>query len=191
LNRIFAVLAASVVVAGCASTGGSESLGPFQETSQEAFQAELRAQVESEIEEQRGDAGPDSVSFAYHKPYYFKEYAEYPGDEDVYTLQFTETESRTTPLTAEFEIEKIRYATEFERKRDIARDDEDYLRSRGVLQTSYQLRNGRWRKTGSIFIASNTERLVNGEWQQIEIVPDPMIEVQEESGGIFSWFRRR
>jgi len=190
LKHIVAPFLIAAIVAGCASTPGRDE-GPYEAADLEVFQTRLREQVEAEIRRLNRNEGPESVSIQYDKPFYYKVYEEYPGAEDVYTLQFTETESRTTPLTAEFEIEKIRFATDLRKKRTEAQADDEFFRSRGVEQTSYELRNGRWRETGSIFIATRTEQRVDGEWEQVEILPRPVFEVEEERGGLFSFFRRR
>ena len=121
------------------------------------------------------------------RSYYYKEYYEFPGNEGVYSLDFTEKESRTTPLTAELEVEKVRYATRLKTDRDAVQGDDGYLRSHGINYISYELRNGEWRRVGDLFLADKTEESVDGEWRQIKEEKRPTALVEAESKG---WFDR-
>lgn len=197
LVRGAAVLAIAYVAAGCASFGGGKGDatvvqredGQYEVVGQQEYEARLRGAVESELEREHRRQGEASADLVNQRPYYYKEYYTFPNPADIYSLDFTETESRTTPLTAELEVEKTRYATRFYRKRDEARADDAFLRNQGIERVSYELRNGRWRRTGSLFVAQNTERFVDGTWQQIEEASSPALsdEAPEQKRG---WLRR-
>ncbi len=128
-----------------------------------------------------------STRVVFKKPYYFRAYSVYPGADEEYSLEFTEKESRTTPLSAEMVVDKIRFATRMHRKKEDARIDKNFLRDTGTETTSYELRNGRWNRIGSLFVADKTEELVGGEWQSIrETAALPVLEVEEPK----SWLQR-
>ncbi len=147
----------------------------------------MRASVEEELAKAREDQGPKNGDVVFRRPYYYKEYSEYSGDESVYSLDFTEKESRTTPLTAELEVEKVRYATRLKTERDAVTGDENYLRSPGINYVSYELRNGEWRRVGELFLAASTEENVDGTWTQVKEEKRPTALVEQESK---SWFQR-
>ncbi len=151
------------------------------------YEARLHETVQSEMRaaDRRGESAGTRIVFK--NPYYFRAYSFYPGADEDYSLEFTEKESRTTPLSAEMVVDKIRFATRLHRKREEARVDESFLRDTGSETTSYELRNGRWHRLGSLFVADKTEELVGGEWQPIrETAAFPVIEVEEPK----SWLQR-
>lgn len=180
---------------GCASIGGdgqpavvADDDGNFVILEQAEYEAQLRNEIESDLRRARRKAGEGAAALEFSRPFYYKEYYTYPGEPDVYTLEFTEKESRTTPLTADLEVEKVRHATRMHQKREEARGDETFLRSRGVERTSYELRNGQWRRTGSLFLADSLERYVDGKWQQVEERRTPVILEEEQEPRSF-WQR--
>lgn len=161
--------AACVFAAGCASTGNkstSEAVVSAAPTAEE-YQTRLRERVEVELSEARTQQGAENTELIFKRPYYYREYTEYPGGVGVYSLDFTEKESRTTPMTAELEVEKVRYSTRPRTSREEARGDENFLRSTGIDTISYELRSGEWRPVGSLFLASATEENKDGTWVQI------------------------
>ena len=131
-------------------------------------EARLRDLVAEQVEEGRANQGEQSARLLFSKPMYYKEYWEYPQSESVFSADFTEKESLSIPLTAETEVEKIRFVTRVTRDRGEARDDTNYLRSTGIEQVSYELRHGEWRRIGSLFVAERTEELRDDGWEQIE-----------------------
>ncbi len=184
---------ALIFVCGCASTGGkgdpelvTDEDGRFVILDQEAYETRLRNEIESDLRREHRRQGETSADLEFSRPFYYKEYYTYPGEPEVYTLEFTEKESRTTPLVAELEVEKVRYSTRMHQKRDQARADETFLRSRGVERASYELRNGQWRRIGSLFLADSRERYVNGEWQPVEETRSPaMADDEQEPKGFW------
>jgi len=187
--RVWACLPAMIVVCaiGCASTGGNSVQGPVAEApTREQLEAKLRAVVDEDLARARKEQGA-TAEVTFKRPYYYKEFYELPGAEAVYSLDFTEKESRTTPLTAEMEVEKVRYATRLKTDRDAAQKDDNFLRSHGISYVSYELRNGEWRRLGDLFLADKTEESIAGEWQQVKEEKRPTGLVADEST---SWFER-
>ncbi len=165
--RLIAI-AVCVIAAGCASTGDKSGAAVSEAPTSEEYQAQLRERVEADLTAAHEKQGPDNSEVIFKRPYYYREYFEYPTGVDVYSLDFTEKESRTTPMTAELEVEKVRYATRLRTSRDEARDDGNFLRSTGIDSISYELRSGEWRPVGSLFLARTTEANVDGTWTQID-----------------------
>lgn len=170
--------------AGCASNGGKDGAVAL-EPSQDEMEAKLRTIVEDDLDSAHKNQGEKNSEVVFKRPYYFKEYFEFPGTDNVYSLDFTQKESRTTPLTAELEVEKVRYATRMKTDRDQVQGDGSYLRSHGINYISYELRNGEWRRVGDLFLASATEENVDGEWKQIKEEKRPIALVESEKQ---SWF---
>ncbi|MFP4171848.1 MAG: hypothetical protein ACLFV4_02950 [Candidatus Hydrogenedentota bacterium] len=141
----------------------------------------VRAQIEAadEAQEER------RRQVRYQRPFYFREYAEYPEGIETVTTEIEPTDSRITPYTATVEIPRTRFSTRMHRSAEAARQDSNFFRSIGRERLSYELRNNRWVKTGSLFVAERTEEYVDGEWRPVQEVaarsPEP-----EPAG----WFRR-
>jgi len=120
------------------------------------------------------------------RPYYFKRYSEYPSPEEI-EVDIAEKDSQTSPYLAEVVIPKVRYATRLHRNRDDAAADQNYFRNTGSETISYEFRNGRWLRLGSLFHATKVEENVNGEWLPLrEEVKQTLSESQQEQG----WFSR-
>ncbi len=179
---VFCAIGAVFALAGCASNGGPEA-GAVAATSEVDYEAALRDLVSREVEAGRASAGEGDARLLFSKPYFYKEYWEFPGEESVFSADFTEKESLSIPLTAETEVEKVRFATRVHRDRGEARDDHNYLRSTGIEQASYELRHGQWRRVGSLFLAERTEELRGGEWEQISERKQVVILDDEEPRG--------
>lgn len=168
----------SLLVSGCAGSRGGNEIADQGITVQEAadvdsdgHEAQLRQRVRSEIRsaERREDEFRERVLF--RKPYYFKEYAEYPGEGDDFEIEVRETDNQTIPYTANVVVDKIRFSTELTRNRESAREDADFLRNTGTETITYEYNNGNWRRVGSLFVADATEEYVDGEWRQVERQP--------------------
>lgn len=168
ISRRVLCVAVCLAAGGCASTG-NKSTGEAVSAAPtaEEYQALLRERVEADLAQARAQQGAEHTELVFKRPYYYREYSEYPGGVDVYSLDFSEKESRTTPMTAELEVEKVRYATRPRTSREDARGDENFLRSSGIDTISYELRSGEWRPVGSLFLASATEESQDGTWVQI------------------------
>jgi hypothetical protein len=169
IHRLILGAAVCAFAVGCASTGEKSADGNVSAApTAEEYQARLRELVEADLARAREAQGAENAEVVFARPYYYREYFEFPGSPEVYSLDFTEKESRTTPMTAEFEVEKVRFATRPYTKRDEARNDQKFQRSTGIDYVSYELRSGEWHPVGSLFLARVTEENVDGEWKQIE-----------------------
>ena len=193
--RRWGLMASALLLSGCAMFGGksqsspavSEEPGPAAADESLEYEAELHETVKSRMRAAGRRQENPSTRVIFKKPYYFREYSVYPCADESYSLEFTEKESRTAPLSAEMVVDKIRYATRMHRKREDARIDKNFLRDTGTETTSYELRNGRWRRLGSLFVAEKTEEFVGEEWKPIqESAALPVLEVEEPK----SWLRR-
>ena len=162
----FYALALTVSLVGCAGNGDSEAGVAVPVTDEREEQ--LRTLVAQDVDNERENQGEGSARLLFSKPFYYKEYWVFPDEEAVYSADFTAKESLSIPLTAEVEIEKTRFATRTHRDRGEARDDNRYLRSTGIEQASYELRHGKWRRVGSLFLAQRTEELREDQWVQVE-----------------------
>lgn len=195
LCRFAVIVAAVLVSASCAHSSNKDSSVQVVEESQSNQPPEYEAQLAESISRDLGAAGgrPErsSSKVIFKKPYYYKEYFVYPKGEDDFVVDYTERESRTVPLSAEVSIEKFRFATRTHRKREDARLDENFLRDTGSETVSYELRNGKWYRLGSLYVADKTEESVGGEWQSIrERAERPVLEAEEPKGGLrrlFFW----
>ena len=188
IQPIVLVLVAALVVGGCAHSTKKESAASVASESRveqtPEYETILRESITRELlaEARRGDAPASKIVFK--KPFYFKEYFSYPNAGDIFVLDFTETESRTVPLTAEANIEKTRFSTRVHQKREDARIDENFLRDTGIETISYELRNGKWHRQASLYVAAKTEENISGEWQSIHDRPERHIfEPEKPKGG--------
>jgi len=177
---LFVCLLSSCVLVGCAS-GGKKEIAPLGDAPDPEEQ--LRSLVARELEAERNDQGEQSARLLFSKPVYYKEYWEYPSENSIFSADFTEKESLSVPMTAETEVEKVRFATRTHRDKGEARADDDYLRSTGIEQVSYEFRHGEWRRIGSLFLADKTEELRDGGWQQIEERKQVVVLDDEEPRG--------
>lgn len=98
------------------------------------------------------------------KPYFYKEYAEYPQGVNSFETSVMEQNSRTSPYHGDVKIAKLRYATRLHRNRDEARDDDSFLRDTGVETISFEYRNDEWHRIGSLYVAEKSEQSLGGEW---------------------------
>ncbi len=189
------LMATTLLLSGCAIFGGKEPKAPLAseaagetETEQaDEFESRLHAAVRSELRSANRRPDRPSTKVIFKKPYYYKDYFVYPNGEDDYTLEFTEKESRTAPVSAEMNVDKIRFATRMHLKKENARIDESFIRDTGKETTSYELRNGKWRRLGSLYVADKTEEFVDGEWRPIREAPSrPVLEEEEPT----RWWQR-
>ncbi len=185
----------AALVTGCAvfkRGGGEQEAVTIAEVADpipaSEHEARLRAQVEGALEREQGDSGPGSAEVIARRPYYYREYAEFPSGTTAFDLAFNERDSRTSPYAAEVSYDKVRYSTRLHRSREDARADQNFLRDTGSETVSYEFRSGEWRKIGSLFVADRTEELVNGEWTQVNETVERTIAGEEPSDQ--GWFDR-
>ena len=117
----------------------------------------LRALVDDSLVKMQRNGSPDTAQIVFRKPYFYKESVSYPDGIDGYALDIRASESLTTPYTAQVRLKKERFATKFHKKRNNARNDSTFFRSSGFETLSYELRNGRWREVGTLYVATETD----------------------------------
>ncbi|MBW7864486.1 MAG: hypothetical protein GX580_08200 [Candidatus Hydrogenedens sp.] len=168
--RVTAVLAALFLLTGfsaCARGGrvvSKDGAGPVSGASQSEAETVLRGIVAEHVrtEQRRGNSGdPDLVR---RRPYFYREFVEYPGGSEQMEITLRENDSRTRPLTGEVRLDKVRYSTRMHRDRGEALGDGAFIRDTGVESLNYELRNGRWHRVGSLFVADKTEEYADGQW---------------------------
>lgn len=198
------VAAAAIVIVsstGCAAwrnwrggdlhDAGAPDAGPVvveAEASSGDIETALRDAVASYVRSENSLRDEKKSRVIYRSPYYFKEYNEYleaPADADVL---IKESESKTTPYTADVTLRKHRFATRMHRERGEAISDGNFLRDTGVETLTFELRAGRWQKAGSLYVAERTEENVNGEWVAVEEKVQRTIAAEEAASD--TWFSR-
>lgn len=134
-------------------------------------EARLTMLVRRHIESASRGAGEDSARLLRRKPYYFREFVEYPGGADDFSVDIRDTESKTAPMRADVRVRKVRYATRLHGDRKAAAADDHFIRNTGWEELSYEYRLGRWRRLGSVFIAERSEQQVDGAWAPLRDEP--------------------
>ena len=180
----------ATVLTGC-NTFGSGSRGdtfidPVFSADQEEAKERLHSIVREHIQTGQSAADAHRAPVVRRRPYYLKEYSIYPDGAEGFTVDFREIDSRIRPLMAEVVIGKVRYSTRMHRKHDRAVSDMDFLRDTGVETLVFELRSGRWVRTGAVFDAETTEEQVSGEWIPRREETKRIIPSEERPG----WFKR-
>ncbi len=116
-------------------------------------------------------------------PYFLKEYDVYPEGAEASDVSVRETESRTAPYVADVKLTKQRFATEMQRKKNEARGDNNFFRETGTETLTFEYRNGRWLKVGSLFVIAEREENVNGEWVPVKEEVDRALAAEQEDKG--------
>ncbi|MBN2308941.1 MAG: hypothetical protein JXR94_08230 [Candidatus Hydrogenedentes bacterium] len=158
--------------------------GAAAEESRAELEAKLRNVVRGHVEAAESSEGEGKARLVKRTPYYVKEYAVYPDGPDAIELAIREAESRTVPYLADVTLKKQRYSTDLHRKKADARADSVLFRGTGVELLTYELRDGKWVKLGSLFVADQVEEYVNGEWVPVQEAVDHLVaeEKAEEEG---------
>ncbi|MGC8737367.1 MAG: hypothetical protein ACP5UA_01825 [Candidatus Hydrogenedens sp.] len=138
----------------------------------EEYIQELQQIVNNEIK----SAMAIDKNYVYHKkPYFWKNYSSYNNTEGPFEINIQETDSKSKPYIAKIELEKTMYYTKLHRSKRDAEEDTNLIRSSGKETLTYELRNGRWTKLGSLFVPEQTEKKVGDTW-----VPLKEEEIQKE-----------
>lgn len=149
-------------------------------------EAKLRKLVKAHIERETRAADVHRDTVARRKPYFSKEYCTYPDGPEGFALLIQEQEGRSVPCIADVTMAKVRFATRYHRKRVAAEGDTNFLRDTGTETITYELRNGRWTRVGSLFVAEKTEENVNGEWAPVEETVKRTVAAEEPQPGWLS-----
>jgi len=150
------------------------------------YEARLRRLVERGIQEAEAKSDARRTELIYKRPYYFREYEVYPDTE--MDIEIRDTDEKTAPFRADVTLDKQRFATRLHRRKDEAETDVNWLRDTGSETITYELRNGRWTRLGSLFVAEKTEEQINGEWVPLEEEIRRTVAAEEVEAG--SWWRR-
>ena len=161
---------------------------PLQRVDMATAEARLRDAAAEYIRRAEQNQEAAAQQLQYKSPYYFREYSVFPGGVEDIRIDIQETDARTTPYTATVEVDRVRYATRLHRLADTARVDDIHFRDTGTERISYEFRNNRWLRTGSLFVARETEQRINGEWRTMPQRAQRTIPGQEEAAR--GWFRR-
>lgn len=182
---------------GGSGEGEGESAAPQAEAALDvaASEAESKALLVQMVDGYMAEAAADSRNnqdrIIRKRPYFFKEYNEYPGSAKDAAIDLTATDSRTSPYIADVVLDRVRYATRYHRTRDEARLDDSFLRDTGKETLTYELRNGRWIRVGSFFNAEATEEQVDNQWVPVQRVLQRTVQTEEPEQGWFgkTWSR--
>lgn len=189
------LIAVMVMAPGCARVGGyigmEEPLGEtpevddhYESVSRAQYEQGLEETLEAYIRDEENTGNQDRV--IRRRPYYLKEYAEYPQGVQGADITMHETDSVTAPYTAEVTIPKIRYATQLHRNKSDAQADDAFLRDTGIETLNFELRGGKWRRVGGLFVPDRTEEYVDGGWESVVREVERRAEPDYEPG----WFER-
>lgn len=165
--RLFGVLLICALAAGCQRGRGDRADAvPNEPAPAQAADSLLSHQATLLELAQRyvRQAGNETPRLVYRNPYYIKEYASYPEPPSLDRVDIQERQSRTVPLAGTVRLAKVRHATDVHRNRGQARDDDHFYRSVGTETISFELRNGRWKRVGTLFVADKTEEQIGGTW---------------------------
>ncbi len=155
---------------GGGESGGKQEVaanatdGPVAAASKDEAESRLQDTVRGYIQSELRRGSKATPDLVHKRPYFYKEYVQYPDGSDKFDVQLRDNDSRTRPFIAEVKANKIRFSTRMYRERDRAEGDDNFLRDTGTETLNYELRNGRWHRLGSLYVAAKTEENVAGEW---------------------------
>jgi hypothetical protein len=139
------------------SNGSSANLPASIEAIDTDYEAKLQELVADSLTKLNRHTSANDAELIFRKPYYFKEYVAYPDGITGYSTDIRGSESLTTPYTAQIRLKKQRFVTKFDKKRNRAQQDEEFFATSGNETLSFELRNGRWREVGTLFVAEETD----------------------------------
>ncbi|MCX5771233.1 MAG: hypothetical protein NTZ09_13330 [Candidatus Hydrogenedentes bacterium] len=145
-------------------------------------EAALLKVVQQSIDAAKREGAGQRDSVIQRKPYFFKAYDIYSGNAEDAKVVIQEKDSHSLPYIADVTIEKQRFATRLHRKRIDAERDTSFLRETGAETVTYEYRNGKWQRAGSLFLAEKKEEQVNGEWAAVKEEPKPAMKPESSRG---------
>ena len=188
-GRWIVVLTVALACCSCAMLRGGGAPQASDTVTQEGGQAKLENVVRNHIQAAASSESESRGKLIRKKPYYYKEYVIYPDGTDEFEIVMHETESITAPYIADVKLAKQRYATKLHHKKKDAKADDGFFRDKGKETLTYEFRNGKWRKMGSLFVADIVEENVNGEWVPLEEAAQRSIASQETEEAKGWWGR--
>jgi hypothetical protein len=151
-------------------------------------EAHLLSVVDKHLQSVR-EKSADDARLIRRKPYFNKEYAQYIGQVTGGDITMLKLESRTKPYRAEVRLNKQRFSTLLRRSKEEAREDQDFIRDTGTEILNYDLRGGRWYRTGSLFVAEKTEQYSNGQWRPY--IKSQSTDFEMESTEAQKWYQKK
>ncbi len=121
------------------------------------------------------------------KPYFWKNYSIYNNTEGPFDINIQETDSKSKPYIAKVELSKTIYYTKLHNTKRDAEEDTNLIRSIGKETLTYEMRNGRWTKIGSIFVPEQTEKKVGDSWV---VLKEEEIQKEQSEEPKQGWFDR-
>jgi hypothetical protein len=189
IGRWLVVLAVTLTCCSCAMLRGGGAMQASDAVTPEGGQDQLENVVRHHVNSAASSEGESRGKLIRKKPYFYKEYVIYPDGADESKIVMHETESITAPYIADVHLDKQRYATKLHHKKQDAKADDAFFRDIGKETLTYEFRNGKWRKMGSLFVAETVEENVNGEWVLIEEAAQRSIASQETEEAKGWWGR--
>ncbi|MBI1318191.1 MAG: hypothetical protein GC168_04460 [Candidatus Hydrogenedens sp.] len=195
MRRILVALLVLASLGGLA-TGCARNRGPFvppavsepaATNDRDAYERQLTTLVERRVADATRESAARQQEVIRKSPYYYREYTSYPQGATPVEIEFTETESRSKPLTASVKLEMIRYSTKLQRDQNTAARDTNFYRDTGIETQEYILRNNRWVSVGDTFVAETSEENVGGSWVPVRVEETEVPQIKESEGG---WFKR-
>jgi hypothetical protein len=150
------------------------------------YEDRLRTLVDDSLTKLQRHDSAENARMTFRKPYFYREYVAYPDGVDDYSLDIRASESLTTPYTAQIRLKKQRYVTKFERKREVTHRDTVFYESTGHETLSYELRHGRWREVGTLYVAEETDPRLKDVASNVRFGEDSLD--PEKKGGLRKLF---
>ena len=186
------MLVVAAQLAGCAALGRRSAPAgePPAEaaraaTPRNALQQQLAEEARAHLSQSAGQ-GPEDARLVRREPFYFRTCNVYPDGLSNLRIDMRETDSRIAPYAADVQLMCHRISTPMHRSRDAAREETTFLRDVGMKVLSYEHRNGRWVRTGSMHLVDRTDQWTGAGWVPVESKP-VRVAPGAESG---SWFQR-
>ena len=146
------------------------------------YEDKLRSLVNDSLTKSQRYDSAGSARLTFRRPYFYKEYVAYPDGVDNYSLDIRASESLTTPYTAQIRLKKQRYVTKFQKKREPTRRDTTFYESIGFETLSYELRHGRWREVGTLYVAQETDPRLKDAASKVRFDDASGLEPEKKSG---------
>ena len=152
---------------------------PASDTDREAA---LLKTVQQAIDTANRKGDDQRAGVVQRNPYFFKAYDVYAGTAEDAKLVIQEKDSHSLPYVADVALEKQRFTTRMHKKRADAERDASFLRETGSETVTYEFRNGKWVRAGSLFVAEKKEEQENGQWAVVKEEPAPAIKTEQTRG---------
>lgn len=167
------VLSLSIAFNGCSRFRDRDQVPlvieePVEAGAVDQYETQLRDMLGRRITQIEHSRDEDKERVLYRSPYYYKEYSTYTESAQDADVDIREADSRACPYEGKAEVAKIRYTTQMHRNRSDAARDDSFVRQTGNEILNYELRNGRWKRVGGIFVVDTAEEYVNGAWVPVQ-----------------------